>query len=394
MPDDAKEESLLTYIERLEDIFENRISELEHELKRVEIIATAKAVVVPEGKGIFWTNKISELEKNIENWLKRLSDDQIKIENKIAELKQKFIVSNGKEINLDSVGHSIEKHREEIKKVRHDFVEKNRIISDTAVSDNSKLRERINIDIKKHDKDIVDLREEIAELQTKQQLITEELQNLNIWRRKHLGKYNALKEALHESYLWSIEASKRHIKKLRRFGKDMADWNMYVVEEWKSIRHKKGLLKKLSGEKEIHHETLEMKGTREANLGMKVSDETSKPEEPSNSKNIIFPTKLTYEDEHPEDSEYKTPESVKFIKEFDFKKEEPKYILSADGYCLNPKKLIAEFLNDWKWGNALKNHKWNYLTLIKCKCPHHTIFWKWFEKKWEQKLQEEQKNDG
>jgi len=90
MPDDAKEESLLTYIERLEDTFENRISELEHELKRVEIIANAKAVVVPEGKGIFWTNKISELEKNIENWLKRLSDDQIKIENKIAELKQRI----------------------------------------------------------------------------------------------------------------------------------------------------------------------------------------------------------------------------------------------------------------------------------------------------------------
>jgi len=82
-------------------------------------------------------------------------------------------------------------------------------------------------------------------------------------------------------------------------------------------------IKKLEGEKEIHHETLEMKGTRKANLGMKVSDETSKPEEPSDSKNVVFPTKLTYEDEHPEDSEYKTPESVKFIKEFDFKKEEP-----------------------------------------------------------------------
>jgi len=48
-----------------------------------------------------------------------------------------------------------------------------------------------------------------------------------------------------------------------------------------------------------------------------------KEKEPSDSKNVVFPTKLTYEDEHPEDSEYKTPESVKFIKEFDFKKEEP-----------------------------------------------------------------------
>jgi len=37
-------------------------------------------------------------------------------------------------------------------------------------------------------------------------------------------------------------------------------------------------------------------------------------------KNVVFPTKLTFEDMYPEDSEYKTPNSVKFIRDFDFRK--------------------------------------------------------------------------
>jgi len=44
----------------------DKFSELVNELKRIEIIATAKAVVVPEDKGIFWTNKVSELEQKID----------------------------------------------------------------------------------------------------------------------------------------------------------------------------------------------------------------------------------------------------------------------------------------------------------------------------------------
>lgn len=34
-------------------------------------------------------------------------------------------------------------------------------------------------------------------------------------------------------------------------------------------------------------------------------------------KNVVFPITLTFEDMNPEDSEYETPESVKFIRDFD-----------------------------------------------------------------------------
>ena len=39
------------------------------------------------------------------------------------------------------------------------------------------------------------------------------------------------------------------------------------------------------------------------------------------SKNIVFPTKLTYEETYPIDSNYKTPDSIKFLRNFDFSKE-------------------------------------------------------------------------
>ena len=45
-------------------------------------------------------------------------------------------------------------------------------------------------------------------------------------------------------------------------------------------------------------------------------------------------------------------------------------------------KLIGEFLRDWKWGNVLKSHIWSYHK-GNCYCPHHSIYWKWFENKWE-----------
>ena len=46
--------------------------------------------------------------------------------------------------------------------------------------------------------------------------------------------------------------------------------------------------------------------------------------------------------------------------------------------------LIKEFLRDWRWGNVLKRHKWK-IGFTLCKCPHHSEFWVWFEKKWEEK---------
>jgi len=54
--------------------YKERIEELENELKRVEIIATAKAVVVPEGKGIFWTNKIEALEQKYKEEIAELKN--------------------------------------------------------------------------------------------------------------------------------------------------------------------------------------------------------------------------------------------------------------------------------------------------------------------------------
>ena len=43
---------------------------------------------------------------------------------------------------------------------------------------------------------------------------------------------------------------------------------------------------------------------------------------------------------------------------------------------------VAEFLTNWKWGNALKQHIWS-IKRTNCNCPHHTIYWKWFKEKWE-----------
>ena len=37
-------------------------------------------------------------------------------------------------------------------------------------------------------------------------------------------------------------------------------------------------------------------------------------------KNVVFPTKLSYEDHYPEDSHYETPSSIKFIRDFYTKK--------------------------------------------------------------------------
>ncbi len=47
----------------------------------------------------------------------------------------------------------------------------------------------------------------------------------------------------------------------------------------------------------------------------------TKKEKSEYKKNVVFPTKLTFEDRYPEDSEYETPESVKFIRKFEFRKE-------------------------------------------------------------------------
>jgi hypothetical protein len=54
-----------------------------------------------------------------------------------------------------------------------------------------------------------------------------------------------IKNVLIQMHENSIETSKRHIKKLRRFSKDMDDWNIYVVEQWSSIRFSKKMIAQL-----------------------------------------------------------------------------------------------------------------------------------------------------
>lgn len=60
-----------------------------------------------------------------------------------------------------------------------------------------------------------------------------------------MEKVENLESVLKEVYLDGIETSKRHIKELRAFSMHLPDWNIYVVEEWRSIRVYKRALKKL-----------------------------------------------------------------------------------------------------------------------------------------------------
>jgi intracellular sulfur oxidation DsrE/DsrF family protein len=54
-----------------------------------------------------------------------------------------------------------------------------------------------------------------------------------------------IKNVLIQMHENSIEQSKRHIKNLRQFSKDMDDWNIYVVEQWRSIRFCKKMIAQL-----------------------------------------------------------------------------------------------------------------------------------------------------
>ena len=97
---------------------------------------------------------------DVDNLQERIKKLEKKVDNpSLGELKG---VLQWTEENRSLIN-SNDKKLSELKK---DFIEKNRGINHQVVSDNSKLRERINIDIKKHDKDIVDLREELSELKT------------------------------------------------------------------------------------------------------------------------------------------------------------------------------------------------------------------------------------
>ena len=55
-----------------------------------------------------------------------------------------------------------------------------------------------------------------------------------------------LKDVMKEHFQEVIDSCKRHIKELvdQRIGLD-DDWNLYVVEQWKTIRQKKKLLMQL-----------------------------------------------------------------------------------------------------------------------------------------------------
>ncbi len=63
---------------------------------------------------------------------------------------------------------------------------------------------------------------------------------------------------------------------MKKRGKDMRDHNWFELNGWNyDIRDH--MWKKVKGEKERIHETLEMKGSKKANLGMKVIKSISKP---------------------------------------------------------------------------------------------------------------------
>ena len=56
--------------------------------------------------------------------------------------------------------------------------------------------------------------------------------------------------------------------------------------------------------------------------------------------------------------------------------------------CLKRQKdeLIEEFLRDWKWGRVFKKHWNNKKLILACFCENEpNQYWKWFEKKWEER---------
>jgi len=59
---------------------------IENQIAELRILAKAKAVIVPEGKGIFWTNKIEALEKKFYKNTQGIID----IGDKIEGLKRRF----------------------------------------------------------------------------------------------------------------------------------------------------------------------------------------------------------------------------------------------------------------------------------------------------------------
>lgn len=50
----------------------------------------------------------------------------------------------------------------------------------------------------------------------------------------------------------------------------------------------------------------------------------------------------------------------------------------------NTRELIAEFLQDWQWGDSYGKTT----HLLGFKYPSCTGYWEWFEKKWEKRLEE------
>lgn len=57
------------------------------------------------------------------------------------------------------------------------------------------------------------------------------------------------------------------------------------------------------------------------------------------------------------------------------------------------KELIAEFLRDWRWGRVFKKHRKSHRLKYRCICHIASWeFWKWFEEKWEKRLEESLKN--
>ncbi len=75
------EENFRIKVENYIVTHDEKITELVQKLSEVSIKASAKAVIVPEGKGIFWTDKIKALEKNWNLHIQsesRIHDDQKK----------------------------------------------------------------------------------------------------------------------------------------------------------------------------------------------------------------------------------------------------------------------------------------------------------------------------
>ncbi len=134
------EENFRIKVENYIVTHDEKITELVQKLSEVSIKASAKAVIVPEGKGIFWTDKIEALEKNWNLHIQsesRIHDDQRKQFSELRTL-QKEAYDKGWFWNLK---YSVDRQISELRKDLHTVLQARNWNSEVIYDNKEVLRE-------------------------------------------------------------------------------------------------------------------------------------------------------------------------------------------------------------------------------------------------------------